>query len=104
MAKRIRAHYADLGQAAQAMSAEAANIQQMEHQLKGRVQDLHSKGWNGQGSDAFFKEMEQLVLPAIHRCHDALENNAQAINKIHSVFSAADDDVSQLFKQQSGGV
>jgi uncharacterized protein YukE len=48
--------------------------------------------------------MEQLVLPAIHRCHDALENNAQAINKIHSVFSAADDDVSQLFKQQSGGV
>jgi WXG100 family type VII secretion target len=101
MAKRIRAHYADLGQASQALNSEAANIQQMESQLKGRVQDLHSKGWNGQGSDAFFKEMEQLVLPAIHRCHKALEDNAQAINKIHSVFSSADDDVSQLFK--SGG-
>ena len=99
MAKRIRAHYPDLGQAAQAMSSEAANILQMEHQLKGRVADLHSEGWNGQGSDAFFKEMEQLVLPAIHRCHKALEDNAQAINKIHSIFSSADDDVSQLFKQ-----
>jgi WXG100 family type VII secretion target len=104
MAPRIRAHYGDLGQARDAMHSEADTVVQMTAHLKARIGDLHAKNWTGQGSDAFFREMEQTILPAMKRLSTALEQNGQVMGAISRIFQEADQDVVALFRNGLNGM
>jgi WXG100 family type VII secretion target len=100
MPGRIRAHYNDLQQASQAFNNEAHTIGSMYNQLKGRTEDLHGKGWQGLGSDAYFREMEGTVLPAIKRLEAALNSMGSTIKQVHDIFHNAESDVNQLFTKR----
>jgi len=100
MPGRIRAHYNDLQQASQAFNNEGQAINSMYNQLKGRTEDLHGRGWRGLGSDAYFKEMEGVVLPAIQRLEKALHSMADTIKKVHDIFHNSENDVNQLFTKR----
>jgi len=100
MAGRIRAQYSDLTQASQAFTNEAHTIGSMYNQLKGRTEDLHGKGWQGLGSDAYFKEMEGTVLPAIKRLEGALNSCGSTMKQVHYIFHNAESDVNQLFTKR----
>jgi WXG100 family type VII secretion target len=101
MAPRIRAQYHDLGQAREAMLSEADIVTQMMAHLKARLQALHDKNWSGQGSDAFFREMEEVVLPGMKRLSTSLDQSGQVIGAISRIFEDADQDVVALFKNGS---
>jgi WXG100 family type VII secretion target len=98
MAAKIRMQYTDMGQAAQALSQEGQNIQTLYSQLKGQTESLHNNGWKGRGADAFFKEMEGTILPAVQKLNNALDHSADTINKIHQIFQNAETEAAQLFK------
>jgi WXG100 family type VII secretion target len=100
MPGRIRAQYSDLQQASQAFNNEAHAIQSMANQLKGRTEDLHGKGWQGLGSDAYFKEMEGTILPALKRLETALSSTGGVMKQIHDIFHNAEADVNQLFTKR----
>src|SRR4051795_8388315 len=100
MAGRIRAQYSDLTQASQAFTNEAHTIGSMYNQLKGRTEDLHGKGWQGLGSDAYFKEMEGTILPALKRLEGALNSMSSTMKQVHDLFHNAENDVNQLFTKR----
>lgn len=101
MAARIRMQYTDMGQAAQALSQEGQNVQTLSNQLKSQTEGLHNNGWKGRGADAFFKEMEGIILPAMSKLNNALEQSADTINKIHQIFLNAEQEAAQLFKTRN---
>ena len=54
--------------------------------------------WIGKGSDAFFTEMHDDVLPAMERLKQALEEAAQTTNRISTIYSQAEEEASGSFK------
>ena len=60
------------------------------HQLKGE--------WIGEGSDAFYDEMEMMVLPSLHRLSEALLFSAGAAQDITKLYHNAEEESSRLFK------
>ena len=101
MAARIRMHYTDMGQAAQALSQEGQNIQQLYSALKNQTEGLHNNGWKGRGADAFFREMEGTILPGVQKLNNALSHSSDTINKIHQIFQNAEQEAAQLFKTRN---
>jgi WXG100 family type VII secretion target len=100
MPGKIRAQYNDIKQAGQAFSNESNAIQSMSNQLKARTEDLHGKGWQGLGSDAYFKEMEGTILPALKRLEAALNSMSSTMKQVHDLFHNAENDVNQLFTKR----
>jgi uncharacterized protein YukE len=52
----------------------------------------------GRGSDKFFQDMEQQVLPAMGRLINALQSTAGIIKNIENVYHQASQEASGAFK------
>ena len=91
----------DMGQAAQALNQEGQNVQTMYNQLKSHTESLHNNGWKGRGADAFFREMEGTILPAVQKLINAMDHSADTIKKIHDIFTSAEQEAAQLFKARN---
>ena len=74
---------------------------QLLNQTKGKVEGLHDNQWVGRGSDQFFGEMEQLVLPAMGRLVQALHAAAGAADNIVKIYRNAEDEGQSVFKSLS---
>src|SRR5438046_1493526 len=71
-----------------------------------RMNDRLKQGWIGLGSEAYFKESDSLVLPAVGRLAAALGEASRLIGAIDNQLGAADQQASSGFKQEtaaSGG-
>jgi WXG100 family type VII secretion target len=79
--------------------AEAAA--EMQHSLLHAVDQLRDGGWIGASADAFFAEMDELVLPAVQRLVDALEQAGQTTQQISELMSNADDEASAGFREDA---
>ncbi len=77
---------------------EADELKGVLGQTRGQVENLHSVGWEGRGSDKFFQDMEQQVLPAMNRLINALQTTAGIINDIENVYQKADQEAQRPFK------
>lgn len=97
MADEIRGDYEQLQQVSQKFNAQAQAIEQMTQKVKQSMSKLEGS-WEGRGSDSFFREMTQLVLPGVTRLKSALSQAAQATAKIAQTLKQAEEEASGLFK------
>ena len=65
--------YDQLEMVSNQFSNQANMVSQMLQNVNRSMSSLESGGWIGRGSDAFFGEMHNIVLPASQRLYEALE-------------------------------
>jgi WXG100 family type VII secretion target len=97
MAKIRKLNYDDMNSIVGKFKNEAQEIDALLKQTKGKVESLHNNQWVGQGSDKFFSDMEQLVLPAVARLVDALNHAADIAQKIAATIQQFDNDTKSFF-------
>ena len=102
MADIIRVDYQELQKVADRFGQQSEAIAAMLQAVRGAMDPLEGGGWVGQGSDAFFNEMNSEILPAVQRLTDALAQ-AQAVSKqINDLMQQADEEASTGFKNAAG--
>jgi WXG100 family type VII secretion target len=92
MADRIQVNYEVLNEMENRFAQLANEVQDMAAKIKSRDNSLRQGGWIGRGSDAFYNEMDDLVMPAIGRLREALEEGGQALNRVARVFGEAEEE------------
>jgi len=97
MSDEIKADYDQLEQVAAGFMNEAQAIEQMLQSVRGGMDKLQD-AWIGRGSDAFFAEMQDEVVPAVQRLHDALNDASQVTKEISQTMQQADEEASSPFR------
>lgn len=98
MADRTECNYQDMQNLSKQLQTEAEAINQLFSQTKGRVEGLHGNQWIGRGSEQFFSEMENSVLPSLARLSGALHMASQIANTIINIYHEAEDEAQNGFK------
>lgn len=65
--------------------------------FKARLDDLQYAGWIGSGSDKFFDEMYEEILPALDRLTHAINEAALTTRKISHIYAKAQLQASRGF-------
>jgi WXG100 family type VII secretion target len=97
MADEIRADYQQLQQVATQFSKQATAINQMRAQVKRSMNALHGN-WIGKGSESFFSEMNDKVMPGTERLYKALQEASKITKQIAQTMKQAEDDAAAPFK------
>lgn len=98
MAEKTECNYEEMQQIAKRFQSEAEAINQLLSQTRGKAQALHGDQWVGRGAEQFNAEMEQLVLPAMGRLVNALQQAADTANRILETYKQAEEEASGGFK------
>ena len=97
----IQCDYDRLEQIAVRFGAEANRVETVQTDLQNRLSPLENGGWVGKGSDAFFAEMHQVVLPVVQRLRAALEEAGDVSQRILVIIKSAEEEASDPFRQPS---
>jgi len=98
MPARLRIVYNETLAAANHLASESHEIRQMYNQLKNQTEQLHGHGFRGLTSEAWFKQMEDTLLPKTNQLADILEQSSEMLKRLNSLFQQADQEVGGLFK------
>lgn len=98
MVDEIRADYNELNAVASKFANQEQAIQQMSQRIRSAMEKLENGGWMGEGSEAFFREMHSIVLPAIQRLETALQQGAAVTHEIAQTIRQAEDEASSVFR------
>lgn len=82
------------------LSGSAANSEQLLRRVQTSVERLRDEGWRGQGSEAFFSEMNRDVYPAMLRLQAALEQAQAFVIQSNHIFEAAEAEAAALFRSE----
>ncbi|NHZ72605.1 MAG: WXG100 family type VII secretion target [Aquificales bacterium] len=97
----IQCDYERLEQIAAHFGEEANRIEIVQTAVQNRLTPLENSGWVGRGADAFFAEIEQIVLPAIRRLITALAEADAVSQQIIVILKSAEAEASSPFQQPS---
>lgn len=100
----IQAEYEQLADIANRFGQQAEASSEMINRLQQRVAQLQQGGWIGAGVDAFSREMEGEVFPALQRLTGALEQARDTTNNIKDVLKTSEDEAARLFDGQLDSV
>jgi WXG100 family type VII secretion target len=100
MADEVRADYDQLEQVASRFANQSQEVQQMMQQVKRGMHQLE-RDWIGRGSEAFFREMQGEVLPAVQRLQQALEEANRVTKEVVQVMQQAEDEASSPFRSST---
>lgn len=95
---KVRADYEQLTQIAQAFGQLAEALQQTLGRLEKDKGVLEGGKWKGKGSAAFYREMNQTMLPAMKRLAAAMNSAANTTTKISRIMKQAEGDAARLFR------
>lgn len=98
MTERIEANYEQLEQVSTRFSQQADEVERLMQNVRGCVDNLEGGGWIGRGAEAFFREMNDEVMPAINRLCQALQQGSQATSQISNIVSTAEEEASSRFR------
>jgi WXG100 family type VII secretion target len=98
MTDRIEVDYDELTRVCRNFTSEADAIAQLTSQTRSKVANLHGSGWIGQGSEAFYAEMENVLFPAMDRLQKALQDTNDRTLDVIKVFHEAEQECSSLFQ------
>ncbi len=98
MANEIRADYNQLGATAARFSNNGRTVQDMLKNVRAHMDVLENGSWIGRGSDAFFREMNAEVLPAVQRLIQAMDEANRATNQISQTVHQAEEEASAPFR------
>ena len=96
-APRIQADYDALDQIAANFSREADQTRQLLQVVRCCVDQLRNGAWVGRGADSFYKEMEEVVNPAMERMMRALADAASATKRVADALRKAEEEGCALF-------
>ncbi|MCA9874865.1 MAG: WXG100 family type VII secretion target [Ardenticatenaceae bacterium] len=97
MADLLEADYDILEQVSRRFSQQSDEIQQTLQNIRHRMDRLQNS-WEGRGSKAFFAEMENEVVPAIHRLRHALDDAGTVTKKVAETLNQAEEEAGNSFQ------
>jgi len=95
----IQAQYEQLEALARRFGKQADLQVALQKRLQMRVERLRSAGWTGRGSDAFYREMDGQVFPAMQRLIVALREAQKVTLQIADIVYRAEEQAASLFRQ-----
>lgn len=102
-APRIRGHYDELNRMSRMFSREASQLSGMLRRLKRQIGTLQGGEWVGKGAQAFYREMENDVLPSLTRLEKAMEAGSRTTTAILNVLRNAEEDAARLLRGDGAG-
>jgi len=99
MADKTALDYQQLMDIVSKLTAEADDLSALLTQTTSQVESLHGNGWVGRGSDQFYSDVEDKVLPSMNKLGGALRSSGETINKIVALYKAAEQTAVSPFKQ-----
>ena len=100
----VQAHYDELATVAQHFGRQSQVVNGLQSSLRQSVQALEQGGWEGEGSAAFFGEMNDTVMPAVTRLSGALEAAQRIVLEIKELLEKADEEAANPFRSGGAGV
>jgi len=97
-AEIIQAEYDKLDDIAGRFAKHAESMVDMRSRIENGVQALQSSKWEGQGSAAFFTEMNRDVFPIMMRLTNALEQAQSVTLQTKDIFQAAEEEAKRPFQ------
>lgn len=97
MGDKIDVNYEELANIVKLFSSEMESINQLFNLTRQKVDQLHGANWIGRGSDQFFAEMQQTVLPSMARLVRALGEGASTTQRIAQTYQAAEEEAKSIF-------
>lgn len=98
MGDRIEANYETLENVSNIFNQNHEVLKSMLQNVRSTMETLRSEGWIGRGSDAFYSEMTDEVLPMVQRLVEAMEEASSATRRIASTIEEAEDRASGFFR------
>ena len=98
MADIVQANYESLAAVAKQFAQQSNKIHQMHGRLNRQVALLRPT-WDGKGSEAFFAEMADKVMPAVQRLGAALADADRVTRQIEEILHGAEEQGSSPFQQ-----
>lgn len=102
MVNTVQANHNTLREVSTRFEQQAQTVEQTRQNLARSMERLQD-GWIGRGSDAFFTEMSEIVLPAVQRLVAALTEGGRVSGQLSDLFSSADEDASAPFRSGDAG-
>jgi len=93
----IQCRYDQLHRIAALFEQEAERTIQLHSRLSNNLDALENGGWEGRGSQAFFREMNQDILPAIQRLQRSLFQAQTTTLQIAAIFREAEKEAARPF-------
>jgi WXG100 family type VII secretion target len=82
---------------AQSFRSQSENITKQSQAIKSDMGSLQEGGWIGKGATAFYKEMNDTVMPTMTRLQRALAEASRITQQISQIMKAAEDEASSCF-------
>ncbi len=98
MANKIQAKYDELDQLSGRLAEGASRVSDMAGKLRSQLDVLQGGGWIGRGSDAFYNEMGDSILPAVQKLEDALESASKTLRQAADRLKSAEQEASARFR------
>jgi len=94
----IRSDYDQLKSVGSGWRQQEEKTKQTIGKLKGVIEELKGGDWIGTGADAFYQEMESLVMPGMNRLQNAMAEASSVTNQISQIYREAEDGISGFWK------
>lgn len=101
MAGRLRIAYNETLNAANKLSQESHDINTLFTHLQSSTDALHSSGLRGFTSDAWYKDMHEILLPKTKQLAGILDRASQTLKSLNSLFQNAEQESGSFFKRGS---
>jgi len=98
MADEIRVDYEVMDEVGKKFNEQAEVVEQMLRKIRARMEPLEDGKWQGKTARAFFGEMNNSVLPAWQRLHQALQGGAAKVKEVSDTMHQAEQDAMSMFK------
>jgi len=92
MSEKLEVNYEVLYEIAGCFGDHEAITKSMYNVLKQHIDDLRKNGWVGEGADAFYAEMDELLLPALKRLQASMVQAENVVKTIATEFENAEDE------------
>jgi uncharacterized protein YukE len=80
------------------LAAEAHDINNLFTHLQNSTEALHHAGLRGFTSDAWYKDMHEILLPKTKQLGGILDRAAQTLKSLNSLFQNAEQESGSFFK------
>lgn len=101
--QKIRAGFDSLQKVSKVFQQQNSAVEKTLQRLASNKDSLQSKGWVGRGANAFYSEMDSLILPAVRNLAAALAGGSQIALQITRLMHDAEDEATRVFRGQGGG-
>ena len=103
-APKVRIDYQSMKQIAQAFARESEAAGRTLQNLQRAMDVLQGGDWVGKGAKAFYREMEQDVLPGVRRLNKALGSANRVTLQIVQLMQGAEDEASAILRSILAGL